>query len=141
MSNIDPILVSIITNAVNFLFDEASKIFQERRTKRIIESQAIKKDFEPPTNKSEILALTPNKDLIGDAAEEIQHYLSQIRLSRENKRKLEKQITLYGGLNYSPIYLQNLLESTENDIENWCNKLREIIERVYGHKINTQQFM
>ena len=141
MSNIDPILISIITNAVNFLFDEASKIFQERRTKRVIEKSTIKKNYEHPTDKSEILSLTPNKDLIGDATEEIQHCISQIRLSRENKRKLERQISLHGGLNYSPIPLQNLLESTENDIENWCNKLRGIIERVYGHEINPQHFM
>jgi len=140
MNNIDPILISIITSAVNFLFDEASKLFQERRTKRVIKTGTINKT-EHPTDKSEILSLTPNEDLIGDAVEEIQHCILQIRQNRENKRKLERQISLYGGLNYSPIPLQNLLESIENDIENWCNKLRGIVERVYGHEINPQNFM
>ncbi|HJS19277.1 MAG TPA: hypothetical protein VJ785_11060 [Anaerolineales bacterium] len=139
MSGMDQyaLLLPIVNQAVDFLFDEVRTILKERRGSRARTSQEPHTTSNVVTNKNELSGKVINRDnLIGDEAKELQHCIDQIKQYRKNRRMLEEQIGKVGGRTHASISLLNQLEDTESEIDNWSKKLKELIEKIYGCEIS-----
>jgi hypothetical protein len=140
MTGLEPLGLAVLAKAVDFLFDEAKKIFNERRETRSSRGDYSNRaeattETNKTTKKEEILTLHPNLLLLQDSSGEIEHCLAQIQQYRQNKRILERQVALYGGFIYAHLQLQNQLIQVDDELENWCAKLKGIVEEVYNYKL------
>jgi hypothetical protein len=137
MSGFDPIATAALTQAVDFLFDQAGKILEERREARKARGEVVQGAHHKGeiTKKSEVQTWSPKEVYLKDIPQEIRNQLDQIHLYRTNLRNLELQIANYGGFVFAPIITQNQLRATEIEITNGCQKLKDLIESAYGHKI------
>ncbi len=122
------LLIPIINQAVDFLFDEVKNILKERRDNRTHQNLNSDIKSNSATTKTELRDKNIRKEnLIGDEAEELKHCIEQIQQHRKNRRMLEDQIGKHGGLIFAPIYLRNQLDFTESEINNWAQKLKSVI--------------
>ena len=139
MSGMDQyaLLIPIVNQAVDFLFDEVKTILKERRDNRTRIGQESHPTSNAVTNKNELSGKVINRDnLIGDEAKELQHCIDQIKQYRRNRRLLEDQLGKVGGRTHASISLLNQLEDTESDIDKWSIRLKELIEKIYGCDIS-----
>lgn len=140
MTSFEPLGLTVLIKAVDFLFDEAGKLLQELRQQRksqldSTKSPQDKMESRGATRKDEILSRHPNLLSLDETTKEINHCLSQIHQYSQNKRTLETQIALHGGLVFAPLPLQNQLQQTDDEIEKWCVQLKRIVEEVYEYDI------
>ncbi len=139
MASLEPIGLAVLTKAVDFLFNEASKFMQERRERRSLEQNRISsKEADKTTGftkREELLSWEPNELFLQDTYLEIEHCLDQIQQYRKNRRMLEKQVAMYGGVVLAPIAVQNQLNNVERELESSCQKLRRLVEETYGQEI------
>lgn len=138
MTGLEPVAGAVLTKAIDFLFDQAGKLMEERRENR-------KKAGEPedtpqppagarPATKDE-MASKPKPVVLKDVNQELEHCLTMIEMYRRNKRNIEVAIAAYGGFTLAPRINQNELLDTENNIKQWSQKLKNLVEQVYGQKI------
>jgi hypothetical protein len=139
MTGLEPIAAVALTKAVDFLFDEASKLMEERRAARKTRGDA---DDTPPvqdnagaTKKEEVLAIQPKTVYLKDIPKEVEHCIKMIHQYRNNKRSLDDTIAAYGGYRFAPLNIQNQLRDSEDEIKNWSQQLKNLVEESYGHKI------
>lgn len=139
MTGIEPITLGAISKAVDFLFDQAGKLLEERREnrKRMNEDDDTKEDTNNTsyTKKEEVKSWTPKNVYLKDLPQEIDSLLSLIHRYRGNKRDLEMRIANDGGFYRSPTSVRNELRDSETEIKESCQRLKGLIEEVYGHKI------
>ena len=133
MTNLDPLSMSIIVKAVDFLFDQAAKVIQELKEDR---SASIKDASESST-----------RDLISDKSEmvkavsmeidtkEIQHCLDQIDLYTKNVHVFEKRIAFFGGEVLAPLDLVHKLNVSQDELKKWISKLKFLLESASKKKI------
>lgn len=139
MTGLEPIAVVALTKAVDFLFDQASKLMDERRTAR--KARGDEEDTPVPpvglstTKKEEILSLQPKNVYLKDIPKEVEHYLDMIHQYRDNKRRLDATIAAYNGFLFAPGHIQYQLRDSEDQIKNWCQQLKNLVDESYGHKI------
>jgi hypothetical protein len=136
MTNFDPIAVAALTKAVDFLFDQAGKLMEERRESR--KKRGEDDDTAPKTKittKEEVLSWQPKNIYLKDIPQEVKHCLTMIETYRTNKRYTDATIAQFGGFNLAPINIRNELITQEEEIKNWTQKLKELIEKAYGHRI------
>ena len=133
MTNIDPLSLSIIAKAVDFLFDQAAKIMQVHRESR---NATIKKKDEQNnvSNKNSILESITNE--INTV--EIQHCLDQIHSYTKNVHLIERQIANYGGEVAAPINLVNQLNINQSELRKWIYELKRVLESASKQDINIQ---
>jgi hypothetical protein len=139
MTGIDQytLLIPIINQAVDFLFDEVKNILKERRNNRSRTNINIDTISNVVTEKAELRDRIIKRDnLIGDESEELLHCIEQIKQYRLNRRMLEGQIGKHGGRITAPIYLRNQLEDAEIEIDQWSQKLKNLIEKIYSCQIH-----
>ena len=131
MSSLDPLAISIIGKAIDFLFDQASKTIDKKRKKQDAEiKQKINKD-----KKEEIL-----QSLIGRIdTQEVDHCLKQIESQTGNKQKLEIQIATYGTEADAPLRIVNQLHNVESELNKWINKLESLIEEASTEENYSQE--
>ena len=139
MSAFDPIAVAALTKAVDFLFDQAGKLMEERRESRKKRGEeddtpVIQSDTKI-TTKDEVLSWQPKQIRLKDTPDEVKHCLTMIEQYRKNKRYTDATISQFGGFNLAPINVRNESITQEEQIKEWTYKLKEVIEDAYGHKI------
>jgi hypothetical protein len=139
MTGLEPIAVVALTKAVDFLFDEAGKLMEERRAARKErgdeeDTPAVPADT-PITKKEEILSLQPKTVYLKDIPQEVKHCLDMIHQYRDNRRRLNATIAAYNGFLFAPGHIQYQLRDSENQIKHWCQQLKDLVEASYGHKI------
>lgn len=130
----DPILIQSVT----FLLNEVKEILAERHQSRTARAEP---DDRPPSNASfqtanEILNLAPKKALPSDIKEEIKSYIHMIELYRKNLHNAETVIQEYGGFYQAPPIKRIELKDAEKGIQEYAQRLKDTIEKVYGHKIS-----
>lgn len=132
----DVIVAHILTEAVDFLFDHGKQFLQDRQERRRILEQEVEQNKQQTFTTKDEVKQWPVKNLYAiDLPKEIQHIISMIKQYKSNERMLDKQASMYGSVIQSPIYIQTQLLSVDNEIKNWMQKLKNIIEQAYGHKI------
>lgn len=144
MTDFDPIAIATLGKAVDFLFDQAGKLMEERREARkkrggIPQAEQVtlshQNSITEATKKEEVRSWKPKNVYLKDMPSEITHCMSMIEQYRTNRRYTEDTISHYGGFNLAPIHIRNELLQQEEQIEQWIFKLKSIIEKTYGHKI------
>jgi AAA-like domain len=138
MTGLEPIAAAALTKAVDFLFDQAGKLMEERRELR---KQRGDDDDTPSlpnatvTTKEEVQSWQVKTIHLKDIPEEVKHCRDMIHLYRRNKRAVEDQIGHFGGFTLTPTNVKNELRMNEDNIKFWCQKLKDLIEQAYGHQI------
>lgn len=139
MTGLDSIAVVALIKAVDFLFEQAGKLMDERREARIKRGES---DDTPhiqagtgATTKEEVLSWQPKNIYLKDIPQEVKHCLEMIEQYRKNKRYTDATIAQFGGFNLAPINVRNEAIVQDNEIKNWIQKLKDLVEKVYGHKI------
>jgi len=132
MTNFDPLSVSIIVKAVDFLFDQASKILQERRntSRGAVSKENNPKSDIPTTEKSFIL----NSITSDINTREIQHCLKLIDMYTKNVHAYEIQIAIKGGEVLAP-HLVAILEIEREKLQENIYKLKGLLEKATNRKI------
>lgn len=144
MTDLDPIAMTTLGKAVDFLFDQAGKLLEERREARskrggeVETAQATHPSqaaSTATTTREEVKTWKPKTIYLKDIPSEIKHSLNMIEQYRTNKRHTEEAISHFGGFSVAPINVRNDLLQQEEQIEYWIIRLKELIEKAYGHKI------
>jgi len=140
MTALDPITITALSKAVDFLFDQATKLMEERRESRKkrgdVNEQEELEHAKQLTPKTEVASWQPKSVYLKDIPREVKHCIEMIEQYRKNKRFTEESVSHYGGFKLSPISIRNELIKQEEEIKKWCQKLKDIIEHAYGHKIS-----
>lgn len=130
--------VTVLTQAVGFLFDEARKILAERRQRR--------QEMEEPDDtvalpagaeesaKEPILELKPS-NLDEETQDEIDHLLKLIKIQQDHRRKAEVKINRLGGILFVPPNVRVELENAEDEILKHTQKLKKLLEKAYNQPI------
>ena len=139
MTGLEPIAAVALTKAVDFLFDQAGKLMEERRENRKKAGESDEAPAaltpSPPTTKEEVQSWQPQKVMLKDTPQEIEHALRMLETYRRNKRNIDAAIAAYGSFTLAPRINQNELLETENNIKDWSQKLKGLVEQAYGRKI------
>jgi hypothetical protein len=132
MTNLDPIAVSIIMKAVDFLFNQASAVIQNMN--RPMDSRTVPADRPPPSSGT---ISTEQHEIIQSISEinvkEVQHCLDQIKLYTGNVQFFEKRIAMAGGEALASQELVHKLQVSKEELEKWIKKLQQLLEHA-SHK-------
>jgi hypothetical protein len=130
---IETIAVPILMKAVDFLFDEAKKILEERRAAR----QSAERQAAPPPeiplldqDKLVVVKRQVSEELAASQETAIQGLLDEIAIYQSNYQRLSKRVALEGGRDYAPISVVNQLEAQENTILERSQRLAQIVDGV-----------
>lgn len=137
MSGLEPLAGLILVQAVNLLFGEVKDILADRRKR---EERSDSDNTPQPKagleSAEQVLALQPYKEVrLNDYTQDIKHCIEMIQQYRKNRRMADLAIQQYGGFVQAPPIKQHELENAENGIKEFSQRLKNIIEKVYGHKI------
>jgi hypothetical protein len=128
---IETVAIPILMRAVDFLFDEAKKILQERRAAR----QSTERQVAPPPDiplldqdKQTILERQVSEELAARQESAIQGLLEEIAIYQRNYQRLSKRVALDGGRDYAPLGVVNQLEIQEDAILERSQRLAEIVD-------------
>lgn len=148
---IDPISLPILMRAINFVFDEGSKILQERRERRIAQnasktqeppSPPIKTDASEDSNSEFALAINSKDSALSEkiekaawllAAGKVEEKLSLLDINQKNLSLAKEQYAKWGGALVPQVVVHNL-EEAENNVITLIVELQEILGKVYGKK-------
>lgn len=125
------VTVPILMRAVDFLFDEAKKILQERRAAR----QSAERQAAPPPDiplldqdKQAVLERRVSEELAARQEITIQGLLEEIAIYQRNYQRLSKRVALEGGRDFAPLGVVNQLEIQEDAILERSQRLAEIVD-------------
>jgi len=134
-----PEIVGVVLKpAVDFLFGEFKRILTERRERRKQRGEpddTIALPFgveESPRER--ILILTP-ANWSEEVEKEVKHLLNLISIQTGHRRNAETKIERRGGLDFVPPDVRAELESAEEAILEYTQRLKRLLERIYGQSI------
>ena len=139
---LEPISIPILMKAVEFLFDEASKILQERRERRKKElgSKQLEDKFDNRTTENTIATKdaalgTPIDSILwGSLEAEVKHLVSLLDVYTKNYYLAKEQYAKFGSAMVPPVIVHNLAEA-EDGIVDTADRLRKTLSKVYGRDI------
>jgi hypothetical protein len=148
---IDPTTLPILLKAIDFVFDEARKILEERRERRKNgESVQTSEAPEPPKEPipAEIQATTEMKqDLLDSKIDEvlwkdheleIQHLVRLLETYSRNYHLAREQYAKWGSALVPPIIVNNINEA-ENSMLDTVQRLQTVLSKVYKKDITPNQ--
>ena len=158
---IDPVQLPLLLKALDFLFDEGSKILQERREKRLLELSREKdeekkseKILENKTNETELLtknlvqdsySVLANKDKLQttpvieemwlENKDELSHTLELLKIYSDNYNLAKKQSAMWGEALVPTIVIHNLNEAEKGFMVTY-RRAEQILARIYGKSVD-----
>jgi hypothetical protein len=131
--------MTVMSQAIGFLFDEVRKILDERRQRRQQmqegdDTVALAPGVEE--SKEETILELRSTNLDDETQKEISHVLELIEIQRDHRRKAELKINKLGGILFVPPNVRVELESAEDEIIAYSQKLKKLLEEVYGRPIH-----
>lgn len=138
--------IPVLLKATNFLFDEASKILQERRERRQAEQGATKSVTDVSssqvneTNDDAIKTIDValkqkiDKNVWLNSEAEIEHLLSLLEVHTRNYYLAKEQYAKWGSALVPPIIVNNLAEA-EDEVAETTSKLQATLSKVYGKQV------
>ena len=139
---IDPTQLPILLKAIDFVFEEGSKILQERRERRKRQESNSKVEAEPSKEitlaesenasaiKQELLASKVDESLWQNHEQEIQHLVRLLEIYSRNYHLASEQYAKWGDALVPPIIVNNLRES-ENSMIETLKRLETVLSKVY----------
>ena len=149
---LDPVQLPILLKAIDFIFDEGRKILQERRERRMMETNTSKDEPAVPEEK-EIVIIEPEKAkeiklglqtskvdelLWKDHESEVQHLVRLLETYSRNYHISKEQYAKWGEALVPPIIVHNLTEA-ENAMMETVAKLESVLSKVYNKDIQPNQ--
>ena len=139
---IDPTQLPVLLKAIDFVFEEGSKILQERRERRK-RQESNSKDEEgsskeitlaesvnAPAIKQELLDSKVDEILWQNHEQEIQHLVRLLEIYSRNYHLASEQYAKWGDALVPPIIVNNLRES-ENSMIETLRRLETVLSKVY----------
>jgi hypothetical protein len=140
MTGLDPIAMSVVVKAVDFLFDQAAEIVQELRrksSKEVKTGNVNTAGSGSDSAKADVLnALKTVSSEIN--AKEIEHSLDQIQIYLNNVHAFETQIAYHGGRKLARRDLVNNLDVSQEELQKWIQKLKSLLEDSAQREISIQ---
>lgn len=133
MTNLDPVAVSIIMKAVDFLFTQASTVIQNMNRSK--DSRVTPAEPPPPSgiNSAEQYEIVQSISNIN--VKEVQHCLDQIKLYSGNVQFFEKRVAMAGGETLASHELVHKLQVSKEELEKWIKKLKQLLENASNKEI------
>ncbi len=145
---IEAFSIPVLLKAVDWLFDECSKILQERRERRKDQQEAEKQS---PTGAAPLAANEPlpadviqSKDaalnqMVDEAVwkntkDEVVHLLNLLEIHTSNYNLAKSQYAMWGRALVPSIVVNNLTEA-EDEVAKTTQKLQDILSKAYGKKV------
>lgn len=132
MPYVELFAIPVLLKAVDFLFGEAQKMMEERRTDRQ-ENASLPAPPEIPLlgrTKDSLLQTRVSEELARQQEKEVGHILELLEGYRQNRHWAREQVMNYGGLAHAPIITRNTLLTQEKEIFKLSQELAEIVERL-----------
>jgi hypothetical protein len=139
--------IPVLMQAVDFLFEEGSKILQERRERRQAQHKEEKtgpqpgKEGEgtpPPSgaiqSKEELLGQEISAAAWSTYEAEVRHQMSLLEVYTRNYHLAQEQYARWGSALVPPIIVNNL-EENEHAIAEIMRKLQELLVKIYGRPV------
>lgn len=147
----EPLQISVLIKALDFLFDEGHSILQERRERRLKENVAPMSvsvssgENSPQKNESlnrsnlaikqRLLNKKVNPAIWNEKEEYVQHLMNLLEINTKKYYLVKEQYTKWGDVLVPAIIMHNL-EDAENGIRENIEKLKEVLGEVYEEKID-----
>ena len=144
----DTFSIPVLIKAVDFLFEEAKKILEERRERRKTQQKATKP--KPVHDAPQITIENKSSDIIQskeaalktpvieavwlDTEEEIKHLVTLFEIHIRNYYLAKEQYAKWGSA-LVPLIILNTLVDEENAIAEITHKLQDTLSRVYAKKV------
>lgn len=147
--SVEGFAVPVLLKAVDFLFEEGSKILKERRERRESNARSSDKqtaekdkqsvddehDEEVIQSKESALEAKIDENALVDSKEEIQHLLSLLEIYTQNYHLAREQYAKWGSALVPPIVVNNLTEA-EDEVANTVRRLKDLLDRVYEKEVH-----
>jgi len=141
---LETVSIPIMVKAINFLFEECSKILKERRERRLKETpQPVTPPAtspEPPEDQQAIqtreVALEtkiPQTTWL-DAESRVEHLTNLLEIHLRNYQQVSKQYAMWGEALVPPIIANNLFNE-EKEIAKITSELQTLLSKVYEKKL------
>ncbi len=143
---IEAFSIPVLIKAVDFLFEEATKILQERRDRRKGQQEVEKAEIatqrsvdEPQAivaiqSKDVALSQMIDKALWADKEAEVTHLLCLLEVHTRNYYITREQYAKWGSALVPPVIVHNLNEA-EDEVAHTTRKLQDVLSSVYGKKV------
>lgn len=144
---LDPAAVPILTQVLNFVFGEGSKILEERRERRKEQREAdkLKPEGAPiqpakphATNvlqsKEAVLNAPLDTTAWRNSEADIKHLMSLLEIYTRNYYLAREQYAKWGSALVPPIIVNNLTEA-EDAVRKTMQDLQAILSKVYTQKV------
>jgi hypothetical protein len=145
---IETFSIPILVKAVDFLFEEGSKILQERRERRKAEQEVDKAKPEIvstlPSGKADVGdAITSREVILSqqipksvwlDSEAEIEHLMTLSKIHTRNYHLAKEQYAKWGSALVPPIIVNNLIEA-EDAVATTMKDLQLALAKVYGKQV------
>ena len=152
---LETIQIPILLKAIDFVFEEGRRIFEERRARRkaeeasaqsvetepVKESAPAEKPNEEPaaeSAKQDLIASKIDKLLWRDHEEEVQHLVRLLETYTRNYQLAKEQYAKWGSALVPPIIMHNLTEA-ENFVVETTQKLEAVLSKVYQKDITPNE--
>ena len=152
---LETIQIPILLKAIDFVFEEGRRIFEERRARRkaeeasaqsvetepVKESAPAEKPNEEPaaeSAKQDLIASKIDKLLWRDHEEEVQHLVRLLETYTRNYQLAKEQYAKWGSALVPPIIMHNLTEA-ENSVVETTQKLEAVLSKVYQKDITPKE--
>ena len=148
---IEAIAIPILMKAVDFLFDEGHKIFQERRERR---KHELEKEMQEPDqydstapgvtgsvetgviqSKEEALEMPIDEATWNNLEGKVEHLLALLEIYTKNYYLAKEQYAKWGNTLVPPIITHNLAEA-EDQVANTTKELQTVLCEVYAKPVD-----
>lgn len=139
----DPLAIPVLMHAIDFLFEEAGKILDERRERRRTAGNEAEdylvKDEQTPSAKainsrSDALEAPIDLTVWQDSQSRVEHLLSLLDIYTKNYYSAKKSFAIYGAADVPPIILHRLIDA-EDGIAQTTKELQKLLRQVYGKEL------
>jgi len=145
---IETVAIPILVKAVDFLFDEARRVLDERRKRRETESARALQNRNGEKgnvsvehkyrnridNKDKAMKMAVKDDMLRFYQNEIEHLVSLLEIYARNYHLAKEQYARWGSALVPPIIIGNL-EEAEESILKTSIKLQKLLSVLYGKEV------
>ena len=147
---IETIAIPILMKAVDFLFDEGHKIFQERRERRkkeLEEDEPVKAQDKSVDSrdsgstesviqsKDAALNISIDEANWNNSEGKVKHLMDLLEIYTKNYYLAKEQHAKWGSALAPPIVVHNL-EEAENQVADTTKELQEVLSEVYAKPVD-----
>jgi hypothetical protein len=133
---LDPLSITLISKALDFLLDEAHNLINEKR-KQKESSKAIPEDLTKTKEyKDALLKKGVKEQLFEDSKTQLEHLIRKAQIHQKSYHLLSEQSAQFGL--YVPPHIANSRDDEKRKLVGTLIQIKEIVENILGEEINIQ---